>query len=152
MDVQHFLEEAGVAYELIPHEQAFTAQEVAAAEHVTGHKFAKTVIVEGGGEAVMLVLPASRHVDFDEVAELLGTEVEMVSEEEMKKLFPDCEIGAEPPFGSQYGLETWVDESLAEREEIVFRAGTHEKTIKMDFADYEELEAPEIASFAAEED
>jgi Ala-tRNA(Pro) deacylase len=153
MDVQQFLKDKGVSFELIPHEQVYTAQEVAATEHVTGHRFAKTVIARGDdGENYMLVLPASRHVDFDEAADLVGAGLKMVGEEEMKKLFPDCEIGAEPPFGSEYGLKTFVDESLTDVGDIVFRAGTHDQTIRMSYADYEELESPTVGSFAAEQE
>ncbi|MGD2173761.1 MAG: YbaK/EbsC family protein [Candidatus Brocadiaceae bacterium] len=151
MNIEQYLKENGVEYQVIPHEQAFTAQEVAATEHVTGHKFAKTVIAKGGGEDFMFVLPASRHVDFDAASELAGAELEMASEEEMKGLFPDCEIGAEPPFGSEYGLKTYVDESLAGYDEIVFRAGTHDKTIKMNYGDYVALEEPVLGAFATEE-
>jgi len=150
MNVEEFLKENGVECEVIPHEQAYTAQEVAAAEHVSGHNFAKTVIVKAGDEVVMLVLPASRHVDFKKVAAVLGAKAEMLGEGEMKKIFPDCEIGAESPFGSQYGLKTFVDESLREADDIVFRAGTHDRTIKMSYADYEKLEKPTSARFAAE--
>ncbi len=150
MNVQEFLKQNGVSYELIPHEQAYSAQEVAAAEHVTGHKFAKTVIVKAGEETHMLVLPASRHVDFKKAGKLVGAKLEMASEEEMKTLFPDCEIGAEAPFGSQYGLKTFVDESLQGVDEIVFRAGRHDQTIKMSYADYEKLESPAVGSFSIE--
>lgn len=152
MDVQAFLKERGKSFEVIPHEQAFTAQEVAAAEHVTGHKFAKTVIASGQDEDYMFVLPASRHVDFERAAELVGEELELATEQRMKEIFPDCEIGAEPPFGSEYGVPTYVDSALANLDEIVFRAGTHDTTIRMDWGDYEELENPRVASFAIMEE
>ncbi len=148
MEVEKYLKDKGVDYEVIPHEQAFTAQEVAATEHVTGHKFAKPVIVDGAEQSYMLVLPASHKVDFEKASQMAGEELEMADEGEMKKLFPDCEIGAEPPFGSEYGLKTFVDQSLADRDEIVFRAGTHDKTIRMDYDAWAELEQPAVGSFA----
>jgi Ala-tRNA(Pro) deacylase len=151
MDVQEFLTEKGVSFELVRHEQAFSAQQVAAAEHVTGHMFAKTVVVEEGGGACLLILPASRHVDMQAVGELVGGKVRMASEEEMKALFPDCEIGAEPPFGSQYGLATYVDESLTALDEIVFRAGTHDRTVRMRYDDYAALEQPTVGRFTMED-
>ena len=115
------------------------------------HWFAKTVIVKGGDEVFMLVLPASRHVDFKKAAKVVGAKVKMVDEEEMEKLFPDCETGAEAPFGSQYGIKTFVDESLREAGEISFRAGTHDKCIKMGYADYERIEKPEPGSFSVQD-
>ena len=151
MNVQDYLKQHAVAFEVIPHEQAFTAQEVAAAEHITGHKFAKTVILKGDGDTFMFVLPASRHVDLKKAGEMAGAEVEMATEEEMKVAFPDCEIGAEPPFGTPYGIKTFVDKGLLEVDEIVFRAGTHDQTVKMSYADYARLEQPAVGSFATEE-
>jgi Ala-tRNA(Pro) deacylase len=151
MDLQKFLKEKKVAFERIAHAQAFSAQEVAAVEHVTGHKFAKTVIVKGGGKTHMLVLPASRHVDFKKAADLIGEDVEMASEDEMKALFPDTEIGAEPPFGSQYGMKTYADATLKGVDEIVFRAGSHDQSIKMKLAAYEKVEKPTWGSFAIEQ-
>jgi Ala-tRNA(Pro) deacylase len=151
MDLQEFLKQKRVRFEIIQHEQAFTAQEVAAVEHVTGHKFAKTVVVKGGDEVYMLVLPASRHVDFKKAGEMVGAELKMMTEEEMKGLFPDCEIGAEPPFGSQYGVKTYLDETLKGVDQIVFRAGTHDRTVKMTFAAYQKLEEPTVGSFSIEE-
>ena len=151
MNVQDYLKQHGVPFEVIPHEQTFTAQEVAAAEHVTGHKFAKTVILKGDGDTFMFVLPASRHVDLKKAAEMAGTEVQMATEEEMKIAFPDCEIGAEPPFGTPYGVRTFVDTSLLDVGDIVFRAGTHDQTVKMKYDDYSKLEEPAAGSFATEE-
>ena len=151
MDVQDFLKQKKVKFELIAHQQAFTAQEVAATEHVTGHKFAKTVILVAGEEACMVVLPASRHVDLGKAGRIVGKEVELASEGKMKQLFPDCEIGAEPPFGSQYGLKTYVDKHLEGLDEIVFRAGTHDRTVKMKYADYAKLEKPKAGDFAVED-
>jgi len=151
MNVQEYLEEKGVQYEVIPHQQTFTAQEVAASEHESGHHFAKTVIARGEDATFMFVLPASRHVDMEKASELVGRKVEMASEADMKKAFPDCEVGAEPPFGSQYGVPTYVDTSLEGCKTIVFRAGTHDKTVKMGYGDYVRLEQPKVAGFAVME-
>jgi Ala-tRNA(Pro) deacylase len=150
MNVQDYLKKQGVQYDVVPHAHAFTAQEVAAAEHVTGHKFAKTVVLKAGGESYLFVLPASRYVDLAKAGGLVGKDLTMATEEEMKELFGDCEIGAEPPFGSQYGLPTYVDHSLGKADEIVFRAGRHDQTIKIKYADFERLEKPTVGSFAME--
>jgi len=150
MKVQRYLEENAVEFEVIRHETAFTAQEVAASEHVTGHKFAKTVILKAGDDAYMFVLPASRHVNVKKAADAVGKELRLATEEEMKELFPDCQIGAEPPFGKLYGMPTYVDTTLQQVDEIVFRAGTHDTTVKMSYAAYEKLETPQHGSFALE--
>ena len=146
--IEEFLRNRGVGFEVIRHERAYTAQETAATEHVSGHIFAKSVVVTDGEKYHMLVLPASRDVDFKKADALIGKKVRLATEDEMKPLFSECELGAEPPFGSVYHLPTYVDESLAERRDIVFRAGTHETSIKMRYKDFLDLEKPTVAAFA----
>jgi len=146
--IEEYLRNKGVGFEVIRHERAYTAQETAATEHVSGHLFAKTVIVHDGEKFHMLVLPASHAVDFKKAGELVGKKVRLATEDEMTPLFSECELGAEPPFGSLYHMKTLVDNMLAGAEAIVFRAGTHEKTIKMRYADYVTLENPAVGSFA----
>ena len=97
----------------------------------------------------MCVLPASYKLDMEKVASTLGAKkVRLADEEEMAKLFGDAEVGAEPPFGNCYGLDTLVDDHLAEREEIVFQAGTHRNAIRMKYADYAELVSPRVVDLA----
>ena len=152
MDVKAMLKEKGADYEVIRHEHTYTAQEVAASEHVTGHMFAKPVILRSGDESFMFVLPASRHVALKRASELVGKDLAMATEEDMKRIFPDCEIGAEPPFGSPYDVPTYVDESLAEMDDIVFRAGNHDETIKMAYEEYARIETPTVAAFCIEDE
>ena len=96
----------------------------------------------------MLVLPASRHVDFQAADALVGRDLTMATEAEMRGLFGDCEVGAEPPFGSHYGIKTYVDEHLVAEEYIVFRSGAHNRTVKMRTEDYIVLEEPCVGGFA----
>src|SRR5262249_27109288 len=117
--------------------------------HVPGKEMAKTVLLRSDRGYVLAVLPATHRVNLDEIrAKLELTDVELAGEGEMGRIFPDCELGAIPPFGSFYHLPTLVDESLAEDDEIVFEAGTHEEAIRMSYKDYEEIEHPVKGRFA----
>ncbi len=151
MNLLDYLSSAGVDFTVMHHEEYYTAQEEAAAQGLSGHVFAKTVVVRAGDEYVLLVLPASHRVDLERVEQILDTDVCMVTEAELKGLFPDCEVGAEPPFGSQFGLRTLVDEHLAQQERIAIRAGSHTEVVLLDYADYARLERPEVARFAVPE-
>jgi len=149
MKTDQFLIERGVRFRKHEHLPAYTAQEVAAEEHISGHKVAKTVIVRAGEEYAMCVLSASFKLDFDKVAKALGAKhVTLADETEMAELFPDVEIGAEPPFGIFYDMPTVVDARLAELDEITFQAQTHREAISMSFADYSELVRPMIADIS----
>lgn len=140
-----YLDENGKKYVVLKHAPAYTAQEVAALAHVPGKDMAKTVIVKVDGDLKMVVLPSTHNVDFDAIKDALGAgEVELATEEEFENLFPDCELGAMPPFGKLYEIDTLVAESLTEDEEIAFNAGTHKELVKMGYRDYEELAEPQI--------
>jgi Ala-tRNA(Pro) deacylase len=143
--LQEYLDEQGVRYVSIKHSPAFTAQEIAASAHIPGQEVAKTVIVKLDGGLTMVVLPAPAMVRMNHLkAETGADRVELATEEEFKSRFPDCEVGAMPPFGNLYEMETFVEESLTEDEEIAFNAGTHTELIRMPYADFRRLVGPRI--------
>lgn len=149
MDVVKYLKSNRVKFQLRHHPARFTAQEVAAAEHVTGEEVAKVVILKAGQRFVMAVLPATFVLKMDRVkAALKLDDARLATEEEIARLFPDCEIGAMSPFGAEYGLETWVEEHLAADEEILIPAGTHEDSVLLPWKDFERLAKPKVAGFA----
>ena len=115
-----------VKYTVISHSPAYTAQEVAESSHITGKEIAKTIIVELDGELTMVVVPASRDIDFEYLKEETDSEhAELVKEDQFKDRFPDCEVGAMPPFGHLYGMKLIVDDRLSQDREIAFNAGNH---------------------------
>jgi Ala-tRNA(Pro) deacylase len=149
MNLDDFLSSRRVPFEHLHHRPAYTANRTAQMLHVPGKEVAKTVLLRTDRGYVLAVLPATHQVNLDEVRRELGVErVEMASEEEMERLFPDCERGTLPPFGSLYHLETLVDESLTADERIVFDAQSHEDAIRMTYRDYESLEHPRKGHFA----
>ncbi len=146
--LKELLDKNKVRYTAMTHSPAYTAQAAAATLHVPGKELAKTVVVKAGKEMALAVLPASYHVNLKKLGEVLGKPVKLASEEEFASLFPDCELGAMPPFGVLYDLPVVADKVLAEDEEIVFNAGTHRDAIRMRFEDFEKLAKPKFASFA----
>lgn len=143
--LKEFLDSRGVRYVSIEHSPAFTAPEIAEAAHVAGSNFAKTVVVKLNGDMAMVVLPANRKIVLSELREMMpGGKVELAGESEFNVRFPDCEVGAMPPFGNLYGLPVYVARSLAGAEDIVFNAGTHREVIKMPFEEYANLVKPTV--------
>jgi Ala-tRNA(Pro) deacylase len=143
-----FLDENKIKYITMKHSSAYTAQEIAAIAHIPGKDLAKTVIIKIDGKMAMAVLPASYKVSFDHLKEALGVkEVRLAYEQEFMDKFPDCEVGAMPPFGNIYGMDVYVAESLSEEEEIAFNACTHTELIKMKFSDFEKLVKPKRIKF-----
>ncbi len=148
-DLEAYLRENKVPFQLQHHAVAYTSQEVAAAEHIPGRMLAKVVMIMGDSNLAMFALPAPARVDMDKAAALLGAkEARLAREEEFADRFPGCEVGAMPPFGKLFDLPVYVDKSLAEDETIVFEAGTHTDTMSMKYADYQRLAEPKAGEFA----
>ena len=147
--LKEYLDSHQVKYVTISHSQVYTAQEIAASAHIPGKELAKTVMVKIDGKTAMAVLPASYRVDFDLLKKAAGaSSIKLASEEEFKNMFPDCEIGAMPPFGNLYGMDVFVAASLAEDAEIAFNAGSHSELIKLSYKDFERLVKPKLARFS----
>ena len=148
MKLQSYLDEMGANYRVSRHETAYTAQGLAEAEHVSGRKVIKPVVVRADGEFVMCALPAPYRVDLDELRDQLqAREVSLVEEAKLQELFPDCQLGAEPPIGRLYGMTTLMDESLFADDRVTFQAGTHSDAVTMTLADYRRVAQPEVAYF-----
>jgi Ala-tRNA(Pro) deacylase len=147
--MEGYLRENGVPFEVLRHTQAFTMAEVAAALHVPGGQVAKAVMVKGDGKMAMLVVSAAHRLDFARVRAVIGAEeVSLAREEEFVDLFPDCAVGAMPPFGNLYDVPVYVDQALAEEAHIVFRVGTYRHTMKVAYTDFARLAEPNVGEFA----
>ena len=143
--ITDYLEENGVEYDVMTHEAAYTAQETAAAQGVTGWRMAKSVVLRCDGESLLVVVQAPTRVDFNLVRELLACEdARLATESEMEGLFPGVELGAESPFGNLYGLPVYVDRGLTEAPEIVFNAENHTESIRIKYVDFERLVHPRV--------
>ena len=147
--LKDYLEKNQVPYQTGVHQPVYTSQEIAATMHVPGKELAKVVMVKADGKMVMLVLPASYRVDTKKVKKVLKCKrLGIAKEKDFEAIFPDCEVGAMPPFGNLYNLEVWVDQVLAEDEFIVFQAGSHVETLKIKYNDYARLVNPKMGDFS----
>jgi Ala-tRNA(Pro) deacylase len=145
-----FLEDNAVRYVRVTHSRAYTAQEVAQTAHVAGKEVAKTVMAKIDGRVAMVVLPATCKVDLELLKRASGANrVEIADEEAFRNLFPDCEVGAMPPFGNLFGMEVYVADALGEDEEIWFNAGSHTELIRVSYPDFERLVQPHIVECCA---
>ena len=148
--LKEFLDSHQIKYVIIGHSPAYTAQEIAASAHVSGKELAKTVVVKIDDKLAMAVLPASYQVDFDLLQEAAGArQVDLATEEEFRNRFPECELGAMPPFGNLYEMEVYVAEGLAEDEEIAFNAGSHTELLRLAYDDFQRLVEPRVVKFSS---
>ena len=148
--LMQFLDDRRVRYVRISHSPAYTAQEIAASAHVPGRELAKTVMVKLDGRMSMVVLPASTQIDLEHLRRATGThEAVLAPEAEFRGLFPECELGAMPPFGNLFSMPVVVAEELTEDDEIAFNAGSHTELLRMDWADYRRLVAPRVVDLTA---
>ncbi|HRX79360.1 MAG TPA: YbaK/EbsC family protein [Pirellulaceae bacterium] len=155
MNVQELLTEKHVSYETILHRNTYDAQRLAQELHIPGREVAKTVLLRADHAYayIVAVLPATKTIDFDKVSEALGgSKIELATELEIKEHCPDFEMGTLPPFGSQYGMRTLVEESLTHDEEIVFEGSSHHEAIRIRYEDFHRVEEPLVARFAVQLD
>jgi len=149
--LRRFLDANHADYSATVHPKAFTAREVALAEHLPPREIAKAVVLFGDGDYHMVVIPASKLVDFQELRPALGlAQARLATEDELAGLFPDCELGAMPPFGSLYGISVYLDSSLAGEPTIAFNAGTHRDVLHMTTAEFRRLAKPAVVSLVRE--
>ena len=145
--LKDYLDQHEVEYVTISHSPAYTAQRIAEVAHIPGKDLAKTVIVKIDDKFAMAVLPASRRVDLRHLQEAIGADdVVLASEKEFMARFPDCEVGAMPPFGNLYDMGVYVAEQLTEDDEIAFNAGSHTELVRMSYRDFANLVTPQVVS------
>lgn len=142
--LKDFLDNHHVKYTAITHAPGYTAQEIAASAHISGKRLAKVVIIKVGDQFAMVVLPANGHVNFAELKEVTGrSDIDLARESDFKTKFPECEVGAMPPFGNLYGMLVYVSSQLSS-DKITFNAGSHSELLQMGFQDFVDLVKPKM--------
>ncbi|MCS7033824.1 MAG: deacylase [Phycisphaerae bacterium] len=148
MNVVSYLDREGVQYKLLHHRRTYTAQDLAAAEHVSGWNVIKPVLVKADERLMLCALPAAQRIDLDRLKQVLhARKVELADEPTLGRVFADCELGAEPPIGSLFGVETIMERSVEEADRVIFQVGTHSEAVEMPLSDYKRLARPHVASF-----
>jgi len=141
--LKELLDAGGAVYEHRVHANVYTAAETAESIHIPSSEMAKTVIVNADGLLRMAVIPANRRVDLQHLKFITRSEnIRIANEREFRNEFPDCEVGAMPPFGTIFGLPVYCDVQLENNDFIEFNAGTHHDSIRMAFHDFRRLENP----------
>lgn len=149
--LKDFLDSHNIRYITISHSRAFTAEETAVSAHIPRKELAKTVMVKIDRKMAMAILPASDQLDLDLLKKETGAkQVEIAGEKEFKGLFPDCEVGAMPPFGNLYGMDVFVAKSLTEDREIAFNAGSRRELVRLAYKDFEQLVQPRVVKISVE--
>lgn len=147
--IRELLEKERVSYQVLEHPPAYTASEIAQAQHLPGHQVVKSIIVKGDGQWILCILPATHKIDFNKLKKALSLEEACLAEEmEVASLFPRCEVGAMPPFGLFAGIEAYIDTDLQENETIAFNAGTHTDMLKIRLKDFIRVAKPTFKNFS----
>jgi len=151
--IRRFLESGGTRCETLPHREGFTAREVAQTSHVPGSRLAKVLIAkEHDGRCLMVVLPAPCRLDLGAVRDAARTRrLSLAAEGELVRLFPDCDTGAMPPFGSLYDMPVYADACFPHEGDFFFQAGNHREIVRISWEDFERLARPVVGEFCLHE-
>lgn len=151
--ITDYLDRREVKYDRRVHAMAVDGQHLAAALRTSGWSVAKSVLVEVDDRFYLFVLPAPEQVSLERAAEVVGgSRARLADEEDLAEVFRDCELGAEPPFGSLYGVEVVMEERLLAQPRMVVRAGSHEEALELSTRDFFNLEQPEVGDFGIRHD
>jgi len=137
--LRSFLDQQQVTYELVPHPHTGSSMETAEEAHVPGKRLAKAVILRDGRDYFMVIIPSAEHVDLDALRRQFGNAAEMATEDELGELFPDCEMGAVPPVGAAWSLDSCIDECLLDEQEVFFESGDHEDLVRVSGEQFRKL-------------
>jgi Ala-tRNA(Pro) deacylase len=144
--IKSYLDERGVAFRATAHPHGVTAQEIAQQAHVSGKRFGKTIVLKQGDHYLIALVPADERVDLGAMCDLIGPGIELASEAELARLFPDCESGAQPPFGGLYGLPVVADACLTQQPTVTVNGGTHTDVIELSWDEFVAAEHPRIVT------
>ena len=137
--LKQYLSDNGIDYDALKHPYTASSQMTAQESHIPGSRIAKAVLLKKGKDYLLAVLPASNHIHFEEIRDLLEQNVKLASEEEVETLFDDCELGAVPPIGRAYGLEVLMDDSLTGNDDIYFEGGDHATLIHVGAGQFDKM-------------
>ncbi|MCU7890641.1 MAG: YbaK/EbsC family protein [Candidatus Thiodiazotropha sp. (ex Ustalcina ferruginea)] len=144
--LREYLLNHGVDFEVIEHRRTDSALHTAEAAHIPGDRMAKSVLLGDDESYLLAVIPATHQVVLDQLLQLTGRQLFLISEEELQQAFADCETGAVPPTGMPYGIETLVDASLLKQPDLYFESGDHGKLIHISVEKFRELEAEAVVA------
>jgi len=149
--IKQYLDDQGMAYEVVSHRETFsTAEEARAVGVITGH-VAKTLVIKAHSEEALAVLPASERIDLHKLRDIMGdNHARLATEEEMGDEFSDLELGAVPPLGDLFGAPVYLDQRLEQADEIIFAGGTHRDSVKMSGEDFLKLTRPQVVDLVLE--
>lgn len=137
--LRNFLESNHLAYDVVHHKHTESSQRSASVAHLAGDKVAKAVLLSDGEGYTLAVLPASHRLHFGQLHHVLNRHIGLATEKEVAALFTDCQIGAIPPTGLLYDIDTVVDDALLGLPDVYFEAGDHEQLIKMSQENFKKL-------------
>jgi Ala-tRNA(Pro) deacylase len=134
--VLNCLHQHGIRYAVVGHPHSETSKTTAESAHIAPSAVAKAVVLADRDGYVMVVLPGSRHVDVAVLSQRLRRQLHLAQEARIVPVFKDCALGAIPPIGPAYGMETVVDDALVGLPHVYFEAGDHEELIRVSGEDF----------------
>jgi Ala-tRNA(Pro) deacylase len=137
--LENYLNSKGVTYDVITHPKTQYSMETAASAHIPGDQLAKSVILEDEQGYLMAIIPSTHHVEIGKLHKLLNRQLGLATEQELKDLLPDCDVGAVPALGNAYGIETIIDDSLTGYSDIYFESGSHREVVHLNGETFQKL-------------
>lgn len=137
--VKSYLDTNQIGYDVVAHRHTTSSLETASTSHIAPESIAKGVVLQDANGFALAVLPAANHINLKRIEEQMLRRFDLAAEDELRGLFPDCQLGAIPALGGAYDMETIVDDELLGQSDIYFEAGNHEELVHVSEAQFERL-------------
>jgi Ala-tRNA(Pro) deacylase len=138
---KEYLLDSGVEFDLVEHKRTECSSRTAKAAHIPGNRLAKAVVLQHDGGYLLAVVPSTHEVELGTLERAIGCQLGMASEAEVGEIFKDCALGAIPPTGLAYDLNTMVDEELGRQPDVYFESGDHRTLIHVSGEGFQRLMA-----------
>jgi Ala-tRNA(Pro) deacylase len=134
-----YLDQNRVDYDSVEHRHTESSMDSAKSAHIPPYQMAKAVVLEDEAGYVVSVLPSSNRLNLSWVCEELNRDLKLASEQELKGLFGDCEVGAVPALSEPYGINVIWDDQLKHTSDVYIEGGDHEHLIHLKGSDFQKL-------------
>jgi len=138
----HFLSQHEVNFQAVPHFHSNSSIGSAISANVPLNHLAKAVLLQDHeGRKMMAVLPASNKISLSALNDEFKASYQLLKEQEVHRLFDDCEHGAIPPIGEAYNMTVVCDRLLDSLDNVYIEAGDHETLLCLNRQGFENLMA-----------
>lgn len=145
--LENFLKKHKIKYQILNHKTVYTAFDKSQTLKVSPKKVVKTLILKIDKNLAFVLIPGDKKLDLRKVKKL-GKNVSLATEKLLQRKLKGTKVGAVPPFGSLWKLQTFGDKLLKKQKEIIVNGGDWQTSLLISPKELEKIENFSWGSFS----